>query len=315
MQNSILERAYLHQDQDALIELWLAHRIASSVEVYPTIWRSRLLLSSRVWDPEHDTHIWQAQSGNLLAFAMLWRRSPTSPYIILDYCIQPEAVTNELFQAILNWGVQRTQSTANHQKVSLSLFAKELRNLETPPIFDTRGFKPYQAENQDHNVYFVQNLETKVTAPELPIGYEIMQPQSRDELDAYNSLYNFTSVDHQHLEEQLTSEEYNHFVIINPEGQFAAYCETSICQAEWRRCDLHIGWIDYIGTRPEDQHKGLGFALLLHGLQKLQKQGAAKAMLVTISSNLPAINLYQKAGFQQKEIRETISYHITLQPK
>jgi ribosomal protein S18 acetylase RimI-like enzyme len=147
------------------------------------------------------------------------------------------------------------------------------------------------------------------------MGYAIKHLQSSTELDAYDSIYDFTSVDRQHLEEQLTSEEYNHFVIANPEGKFVAYCETSIYWTEWHRSGQHIGWIDYIGTRPDDQRKGLGLTLLLHGLQKLQEQGASKAKLVTISSNLPAINLYKKAGFHHEEIEEAPSYQITLQPK
>jgi len=311
----MIERAYQPQDQEALTELWLAHRHATSIEVYPTIWRSRLLLSSRVWDHEKDTNLWQTQNEDLRAFAMLWRRSPTSPYLVLDYCIHPAAVTKDLFQAILKWGRQRTQVIADYQQISLSLFAKALRNLETSPIFDVCGFIPYQPKNQDHNVYFARNLEADITTPDLPIGHEIKQLQLSDDVRAYEAVYDFASVDRQHLEEQLASEEYNHFVISNPEGMFVAYCETSIYRVEWQRSGQHIGWIDYIGTRSEDQRKGFGFALLLHGLQKLQKQGAAKAMLVTISSNLPASHLYQKAGFQTEEIKEAISYQITVQPK
>jgi len=311
----MIERAYQPRDQEALSELWLAHRLATSIEVYPTIWRSRLLLSSRVWDHEKDTNMWQTQNEDLRAFAMLWRRSPTSPYLVLDYCIHPAAVTKELFQAILIWGGQRTQVIADYQQISLALFAKALRNLETSPIFNACRFIPYQPENQDHNVYFARNLEADITPPDLPTGHEIKQLQLNDDAEAYESVYDFASVDRQHLTEQLASEEYNHFVISNPEGMFIAYCETSIDRVEWQRSGQHIGWIDYIGTRPEDQRKGFGFTLLLHGLRKLKKQGATKVKLVTINSNLPAGHLYQKAGFQPEKIEEAISYQLTVQPK
>lgn len=311
----MIERAYHHQDLDALTKLWLAHRVVTSVEIYPTIWRSRLLLSSRVWEPDRDTRVWLSLGGDIRAFAMLWRRSQTSPYIVLDYCVNPGAVTKELFQAVLDWGTRRTQAIANHQDITLSLFAQELRNLDTHQIFERSGFKRFQADGQDYNVYFVRNLEAEVIIPELPMGYTIIHLQSSKELAAYDSLYGFASVDRRHLEEQLVSEEYSHFVIANPEGQFAAYCETSICRAEWQLSNQRIGWIDYIGTRPDDRRKGLSLNLLLHGLQKLQEQGAECARLVTISSNLPAINLYLKAGFHAEERQEPASYQITLHPK
>ncbi|MBN2550024.1 MAG: hypothetical protein JXB15_12750 [Anaerolineales bacterium] len=43
-----------HTDRQRLEELRLAHRLL----VYPTIWRSLLLLTSRVWDPAHDARQW-----------------------------------------------------------------------------------------------------------------------------------------------------------------------------------------------------------------------------------------------------------------
>ena len=81
---------------------------------------------------------------------------------------------------------------------------------------------------------------------------------------------------------------------------------------EWDLSGQCIGWIDYIGTRPKDRRQGFGQALLRHSLQKLQKQGAEEARLVTISSNLPAVNFYSKAGFRQEPVQEPASYQIKI---
>jgi ribosomal protein S18 acetylase RimI-like enzyme len=69
-----------------------------------------------------------------------------------------------------------------------------------------------------------------------------------------------------------------------------------------------IGWVDYVGTRSAQQQRGLGRAALLAGLERLRAWGAESARLVTISANLPAIRLYQAAGFSQVEVSEAASY-------
>ena len=97
-------------------------------------------------------------------------------------------------------------------------------------------------------------------------------------------------------------------MMINPDGEFVAYCECSVCYAEWERTNQRIGWIDYVETKPEQQKKGFGQAILVAGLLELQKLGAEKAMLVTINSNTPAVNLYNKTGFERVETNEYSSY-------
>ena len=311
----MIEHPYHPKAHTELEELWLAHRLASSIKVYPTIWRSRLLLSSRVWEPEHDTRIWLSAEGQISAFAMLWRRSQTSPFLVLDHCIHPEEVTEALFLAILQWGVQRARLIAKQQKTSLTLFARELGSVESNHLFENRGFKLHLTDDQDKNLYFVHSLKAEIIPQKLPTSFSIQQLQSSEDLETYKALYNFAEVDPHHLEEQLASEEYSHFVIANPEGKYIAYSETSISRAEWDLSGQCIGWIDYIGTRPKDRRQGFGQALLRHSLQKLQKQGAEEARLVTISSNLPAVNFYSKAGFRQEPVQEPASYQIKISVK
>jgi hypothetical protein len=55
--------------QQRLVDLWLACRAVGDVRIYPTIWRTRLLLTSRVWAPDKDTRIWENTNGQLTAFA------------------------------------------------------------------------------------------------------------------------------------------------------------------------------------------------------------------------------------------------------
>lgn len=66
------------KDQKRLIDFLLDYRVAFDVRLYPTIWRIRLLLTSRVWNQGKDTRIWENESGQIIGFVMLWSRQPTS---------------------------------------------------------------------------------------------------------------------------------------------------------------------------------------------------------------------------------------------
>jgi ribosomal protein S18 acetylase RimI-like enzyme len=129
-----------------------------------------------------------------------------------------------------------------------------------------------------------------------------------DELDAYEELFGFTAVSMQHRRELLSSDEYSHLVVADPSGALVAYCECSICRLEWQRSGQRIGWIDYIGTRSDQQRKGLGRAILLASLDRLRTWDAHTTQLVTISSNTPAVALYRSTGFTQLEIAEAPGY-------
>src|SRR5512145_3350589 len=105
-----------HKDQNRLMDFWLDYRAASDVRMYPTIWRIRLLLTSRVWKPEKDTQIWENEAGQIVGFAMLWRRQPASSYVVLEHFARPGFVTDELLGAILQWGDRRANEIAKEQE-------------------------------------------------------------------------------------------------------------------------------------------------------------------------------------------------------
>jgi len=165
----------------------------------------------------------------------------------------------------------------------------------------------------EHNAYFSKSLQNVIPTPSVPIGYEIRKLQGEDDFEAYQALYGFSKVNPLHLKELIESKEYCHLIMINPDGEFVAYCECSVCYAEWERTNQRIGWIDYVETKPEQQKKGLGQAILVAGLLELQKLGAEKAILVTINSNTPAVNLYNKTGFERVEMDEYSSYKKQIQ--
>ena len=128
------------------------------------------------------------------------------------------------------------------------------------------------------------------------------------DVDGNNTFPNGRKVNPHHQQELIESDEYSHFVAENSTGELVAYCECSVCYAEWERTHQRVGWIDYVETRSAEQKKGLGQAILTSGLLHLQALGAETAMLITINSNSPAVGLYQKTGFSRVEVKEVFSY-------
>jgi ribosomal-protein-alanine N-acetyltransferase len=59
-----------------------------------------------------------------------------------------------------------------------------------------------------------------------------------------------------------------------------------------------LGHIKDIAVSPEFRGQGVGESLLRRGLQELSRQGARSVKLEVRRSNDPAINLYEKYGFE-----------------
>jgi len=313
----MIERpCHLEQDRANLTELWLDHRIATSVEIYPTIWRLRLLLTSRVWKPILDTRIWETEGGQIAAFGMLWRRQRQSPYLVLDYFIHPMMVAAKLNEGILRWGTQRAQTIAKDQQISLTLFTSSRYDaVHSEQSLKKFGFEQRPSRGQEYNLYYARSLDTGLTEPALLSGYKARLLRGNDNLEAYRSIYEFAAVNPQYQKELLASDEYHHRIVSDPEGNFVAYCEYSFCRAEWQRSGHRLGWIDYIGVRPANQRLGLGSALLNSSLQHLKSQGTEMAMLVTVSTNTPAIGLYHQAGFKPINVPEPPNFQIQISQK
>ncbi len=295
------------------MDLWLAYRAGMDVRLYPTIWRIRLLLTSRVWQHQKDTQIWLDEANKIKGFAMLWRRYPDSPWLALEGFIRPTGVAEELIAAMLRWGELRAQEIALAQQTSLTLLAGSLtQHPQTIHLMVDVGFTPVPPNPDEFNVYCSRGLQAEINPPQLPAGFAIRRLLNSNELEAYRAIFSFARVNPLHQYELIESDEYAIFVIVNPEANFAAYCECSICRAEWEMTGKHLGWIDYIETMPRYQNKGLGRAALLAGCGQLKAWGAQTVMLATTSSNASALSLYQKTGFERLEVKDYPVYQKTV---
>jgi mycothiol synthase len=308
--NVLSRRCDFAGDMEQIIALLINYRTAANLhDTYPHPWRLRLLLSSRVLDAAQDSRIWEDANGRVAAFAMLWRRRPTSLYLALERFVDPADVTDELIAATLQWAAQRAQTIAQELGEPLTVYANRLATAVHPnDQLETYGFTPLPPDPDAQGVYFARSLADDIPQPALPPGYLIRPLQSAAELAAYGELYDFTAVTPHHRQEMFNSDEYGHLVVVADTGQFVAYCEYAFCRAEWAQSGRRRGWIEYLGVRPEKRQQGLGRAVLLAGLRQLQTAGAETALLGTMNSNISAVNLYETVGFTRLATVETVAY-------
>ncbi len=78
----------------------------------------------------------------------------------------------------------------------------------------------------------------------------------------------------------------------SPDGQFASFC---MC---WLDPVNRVGLFEPVGTHPDFQRLGLGKAVMLEGLRRMQTGGMQTAIVGAESDNLAAQSLYRSMGFQ-----------------
>jgi hypothetical protein len=206
-------------DQAKIVDLVVAHRTVSGVEAYPTAWRIRLLLSSRVWEPAADTRVWETESAQIVGFAMVWRRRPTDAYLVLDRFIRPGHTTHDLARAQLDWGIRRAGFIAAQESTALTLYTNALDPVLFPDLqLESFGFTQLPPDPRQHNVYFEWFCKQALPAAMPPEGYTIRQVRDATELQDYQDLYDFAAVSSQHRQELLESAEYGHLAAADREG-------------------------------------------------------------------------------------------------
>ena len=94
-------------------------------------------------------------------------------------------------------------------------------------------------------------------------------------------------------------------------GKIAGFCIIAISEESNKLRDVCEGWVELLGTTGDWRRKGLGRALLLHGLHSLKSAGMDTAMLGVDSTSLTGANrLYESVGFRIRN--RTLQYESLL---
>ncbi len=86
-------------------------------------------------------------------------------------------------------------------------------------------------------------------------------------------------------------------VVEAPDGSLAAFAMA------WWDPAARVGEFEPVGTHPDHQRRGLGRALLSHGLRRYRDLGAHVVQIYSMSDNAASEGLYQAVGFERRRYR------------
>jgi ribosomal protein S18 acetylase RimI-like enzyme len=82
-------------------------------------------------------------------------------------------------------------------------------------------------------------------------------------------------------------------VAVAPDGQFGAFA------LGWLDTGSQVGQFEPVGTAPTFRRMGLARTLLLEGLWRMRKRGAASAFVIVEAAELAACHLYASVGLKE----------------
>jgi len=240
------------------------------------------------------TALWEDADGQLVACALI-----PQPGCALTIQVHPQAHGQGLEAAILAWGLAQTQRIAQTRGGSRDLWCRcHAVEQELRGVLETAGFQPIF----ERDLRLVHALAQPVPPLSLPAGFALKRGITREEFAAYQELHQavFEGIS-MNMDEHAAStyQPELDLIAVGPTGQFGAFCQCELKQVADRQGEHRVGEVGVIGTRPELHHQGLGRALLLTGLRRLQERGATGAYLETSESHERAQRLFAAVGFTQ----------------
>jgi mycothiol synthase len=257
------------------------------------IWQSIYL-----WD-DPDKHV------QIMAWALI---SPVGS--TFDVFLRPELRGSPLAWEMYTWAVRRLTSVAKsrgREHIGVYWIAEEDTLL--------RGWLTHQGfELAKRDVHLVCELAVPGPAARVPDGYVVRSShglaeavqQARAQYGAFSSTAEFERYV-QRFTRFMQSPIYDpelDVVAVSPDGQVGAFCIV------WPDPLTGVGLFEPVGTHPDFQRKGLGKAVMLEGLDRLQGLGMRQAIVSTQEDNLPAIKLYESVGF--RIIRRLLYYKLEI---
>lgn len=271
------------------------------------------------FDLVKDLRLWRDGEGKLLASADLWRPTPDRAVQgYLSFYVHPEVRNQGLENDIIAWAKARLMQTAQgiNLPVQLDVACRDTL-VDRIALCERHSFVPER--------YFIRmgrSLSDPIPTPEFPEGFTVRAVNAETDAEAWVELFNQSFIDHWNHHD-LTLQDFHYYcglshyradlnmVAIAPDGTFAAFCEGVINPADNARTGREEGYLSIIGSRRGFRRQGLGRAMLLVGLQRLQAAGMDMAVLGVDAENPSgALGLYQSVGFEQQ--RRTIVFRKTL---
>lgn len=157
----------------------------------------------------------------------------------------------------------------------------------------------YQRETADPFVCTLRELADPLPPPELPAGFSIRSAAGEDDAAQLAAVHSAAFNSNWEAEEYVRVvmrapgyEASRELVVVAPDGRFAAFCIL------WYDLPNRTGLFEPVGTHSAFQRQGLGRALMLAGMQRMQAAGLDKALVTYETTNPASRGLYTSLGFR-----------------
>ncbi|MBD2771591.1 GNAT family N-acetyltransferase [Iningainema tapete] len=266
-------------------------------------------------DQARDIRLWHDSDDQLIGFGNLWISEPSETIDgYLSFYVHPSIRGGGLETEIIKWSQERMREVRQERGVSVRLRsgARDYRS-DRIRILENHGF-------QSERYFFTmeRNLALAIEQPKFPQGFTLRHMNGEQDAQAWVELHNQSFIDHWNYH-PLTVENHQHWlneptyrpeldlIVTAFDGTFAAYCHCHISLEDNARTGRNEGWVGILGTRRGFRRMGLGRAMLLSGLRRLQAEGIDTARLGVDADNPNgALPLYQSVGFHK--LYTNISY-------
>lgn len=254
----------------------------------------RLKLNDPSLNPEKDVCLWE-DDGRLVGFAFVQLSCAEFNFAIRS-CARPR----ELASQIMAWALQRLRSVAEDRS-RLTLFFTSVRedDHERISLLELHGF----ARDEQHYIYLHRSLAPAIPQPNLPAGFTVRNLMGVHELKAYVAAHrnafwmdNLTEQWYRRLMETPDYIPELNLVVVATDGEFAACCLGWLEQHEKAHNGLKMGYVQTVGTRIRFQNMGLGRAIFLEVLRRLQALGASIMECQTGASNIYSLRVCESLG-------------------
>jgi ribosomal protein S18 acetylase RimI-like enzyme len=230
----------------------------------------------RLWEVDGSLAAWSWTHGGQVHWE-IWTVDPASDGPLLAAIL--EAAIADTPGALLAWA---TETDA----VTLDVIARS-------------GFRP--AERRMSQFQRRVDDDAPIIDAAVPVGYRIRSVDGPAEVEARMTVHRaafapskmtvekygrLTTLPHYRFEDDL--------VVEAPDGSLAAFAMA------WWDPIARVGEYEPVGTHPDHQRRGLGRALLTHGLRRYRDLGAGLVQVYSNTDNAASEGLYQAVGFERR---------------
>ncbi len=230
----------------------------------------------RLWDVDGSLAAWSWTHGGQVHWE-IWTGDPSTDGPLLTAIL--EAAIAESPGTLLAWLTETDTAT-------LEAIAQ-------------CGFRP--AERRMSQFQRRVDEESPIVDADLPDGYRIRSVRGpaevEDRMEVHRAAFAPSKMTVEKYERLTTLPHYrfeDDLVVEAPDGSLAAFAMA------WWDPVARVGEYEPVGTHPDHRRRGLGRALLSHGLGRYRDLGAGLVQVYSNADNAASEGLYQAVGFERR---------------